>query len=141
MGYIKKCGVIAIHRSGNVIRYLIVYSKKSSKYGFPKGGQEREESFQTTAVREFYEETGYKIKNETEFNWDELSKFRIKNNMYFILKLDNDDLEQLMVDDGIQDTTEILYKKWMTLDELMRLPLNKKNFGLNHYLKYLHQQN
>lgn len=133
MLHIQKCGVIIIHEKDDIKRYLIVYSKKSAKYGFPKGGREKCEPIDSTAERELYEETGYRIQIDN-FEWNTLSNFRIKNNFYFILELQND-LHQYVIDDGIQDTNEILYKKWMTMEELLKLPINKKNFGLNHYIK------
>ena len=136
--YIQKCGVIVMYKKESIVQYLIVYSKKSGKYGFPKGGRENKESIETTAERELYEETGYRIKNKKDFSWSDLSNFRIKNNFYYILEF-GDNLNEDMEDDGIQDTNEILYKKWMTLEELVNIPINKKNFGLNHYIKYLQQ--
>lgn len=137
MLHIQKCGVIIIHEKDDIKRYLIVYSKKSAKYGFPKGGREKSEPIDSTAERELYEETGYRIQIEN-FEWNTLSNFRIKNNFYFIIELQND-LHQYVIDDGIQDTNEILYKKWMTMEELIKLPINKKNFGLNHYIKSLNK--
>ncbi len=110
--YIQKCGVIVMYKKESIVQYLIVYSKKSGKYGFPKGGRENKESIETTAERELYEETGYRIKNKKDFSWSDLSNFRIKNNFYYILEF-GDNLNEDMEDDGIQDTNEILYKKRM----------------------------
>ena len=61
----QKCGIIFIDHTKDPTYplYLIVYSHKSRKYGFPKGTRETGESLTTCARREFYEETGYMLKD------------------------------------------------------------------------------
>ena len=72
---IKKCGIIYFDTTDK--KYLLVYGKKSGKWGFPKGHQENNETVEDTAIRELYEETGIKINQSNLTN-----KLRFKN--YYI---------------------------------------------------------
>ena len=111
--------------------FLIVYSKKSRKWGFPKGGMEQNETVQETAIREFYEETGYKFK----FHPNLSKVFQYFNNLYYIVTILNpkEDLRET----SIQDTEEILEKKWVSKDDLYDLSPSKCNMGLKQWIAFL----
>ncbi len=51
------CGIVPIHRSRAVVKYLII-QHNDGHWGFPKGHPEAGETEQETACREFTEETG-----------------------------------------------------------------------------------
>lgn len=126
----KKCGVILIH---NDEFYLVVYSKKSKKFGFPKGGQEFAESNTRTALRELEEETGYSFQ-DSKFRLNGKNTMKVHNNLYFIVPFYCDDRNEFLKDSGIKDTTEISYKVWLTKEELQEIPSKKKNVGLNYFI-------
>ena len=128
----RKCGFILINASGDEEKFLIVYSKKSRKYGFPKGGQEYGETDEETALREFQEESGYEFRQPLEFK--DLQKIRKFNNIYFLFRF-NIPLEQVVKDIGIVDTKEIGFRKWMTLPELKTISYEQCNLGLNFFLR------
>lgn len=127
----KKCGVILINELEDG-KILIVYSKKSKKYGFPKGGQEESESYSRTALRELREESGYSIK-KSNFILDKQPKIYVKNNIYFIVPF-HCKKDDFLKDHGIQDTDEIEFKKWYTKEELLELPIKECNLGLSYYI-------
>ncbi len=131
----KKCGIILIDENSLEKKYLVVYSKKSKKFGFPKGTQEQGESYTRTALREFREETGYTFQNPN-LKLHEKEKLHVLNNIYYIVRFQNNRNEFLQ-DQGIQDTKEIAYKLWMTKDEISQIPKEKVNLGLNFYKKIL----
>lgn len=126
-----RCGIIVIHKTilGNL--FLIVYSKKSRKWGFPKGGMEQNETVQETAIREFYEETGYKFT----FHPNLSKVFQYFNNLYYIVTILNpkEDLRET----SIQDTEEILEKKWVSKADLYELSPSKCNMGLKKWIAFL----
>jgi 8-oxo-dGTP pyrophosphatase MutT (NUDIX family) len=118
---IKKCGIIYfdIHDK----KYLLVFGKKSSKWGFPKGHQELGETEEDTAIREFYEETGIKITHH-----DLLEKIRFKNNIYFNVVC------KTRPNFNIQDTREILKASWFSIHEMIALSKDTVNYGLKSWM-------
>jgi len=56
----KKCGVIM--RDNSINQVLLVYGRKSQKWGFPKGHMEYGETEKETALRELKEETGITLR-------------------------------------------------------------------------------
>ena len=52
------CGAVVFRREGPVTMYLLVYSPRSKRWGFPKGHIEPGESEKEAALREIWEETG-----------------------------------------------------------------------------------
>ncbi|NDE13733.1 NUDIX hydrolase [bacterium] len=118
---VKKCGIIFYHPSAD--KYLLVLGKKSEKWGFPKGHQEKDETEEETAIRELFEETGIHVRRE-----DLQTKTRFKNNIYFnVATVPTGSL-------GIQDTNEIVRLSWFSLPEMILLPKEKMNFGLKNWL-------
>lgn len=118
---IKKCGIIYYDVKEN--KYLLVYGKKSDKWGFPKGHQENEETEEETAIREFQEETGIMILKN---NLNE--KVRFKNNIYFQV---NTEIKSMI---NIQDTKEILKASWFSMNEIIQIPKYMMNYGLKCWL-------
>tara|TARA_B100001248_G_C27292922_1_gene413371 strand:- start:386 stop:790 length:405 start_codon:yes stop_codon:yes gene_type:complete len=125
---IKKCGIILWNHSKEKI--FLVYGKKSSKWGFPKGHMEENETEIQTAQREFYEETGYKLKCELNENYE---KYIIRNNIYFIVKVHSEDdlLQETII---IPDQKEIEKSHWFSINELLSMDLSKFNFGLKTWI-------
>lgn len=123
---IKKCGIIVCDASQ---RYLLVFGKKSGKWGFPKGHQEEGETEEETALRELKEETGIRLtKNVLE------ERIRFKNNIYFNYTTSSPG-EGLQV--HIQDTNEILKASWFSVSEMMDLPKEIINYGLKSWLNHI----
>lgn len=57
----KSCGAVIFRREGQKTFFLIVKTKKSKNWGFPKGHVELNESEEETALREVREETGLNV--------------------------------------------------------------------------------
>lgn len=133
---ITKAGIILIQQSNDSKqRILITFSKKSQKFGFPKGSREdgKDASLFDTAMREFEEETGYQllIKERAKLT------FEIDNNVYFIIYAANRLKDYIKkVHETIPDKDEIEYIEWKTPEEMMMSPsfLKKCNLGLKSYL-------
>jgi len=121
---IRKCGIIFYDEEEK--KYLLVYGRKSGKWGFPKGHQEIGESDEQTAVREFYEETGIKLQIH-----DLKEKIRFRNNVYFNGSCSHQPIL------NIQDTKEILKISWFSMNEILHLPKDCLNFGLKSWLNGL----
>ena len=113
---------------------LLVKQRECSKWGFPKGSKEFNESKYACMVRELHEETGIHLHNQ--LNWDFIySKTFFESTIYFFqipTRITN--LEPL-------DTAEIEQVKWVPIDELQKLSLNritdfiKRNILLKFFLK------
>jgi 8-oxo-dGTP pyrophosphatase MutT (NUDIX family) len=129
----KKCGIILVDNSEKIEKYLIVFSKKSNKYGFPKGSPEIGESYTRTALREFREETGYTFKDK-HFKLYSKEKFYVLNNLYFIVRF-HCKKDEFLNETDIEDTNEICFKKWITREELLSLNKKMLNVGLSFFCK------
>jgi len=81
--HVKRCGIIFIRSHSFVQSILLVLGRKSTKWGFPKGHMEQDETEEETACREMYEETGIKI--PVSLLHETGRKLRFKNNIYFVL--------------------------------------------------------
>jgi 8-oxo-dGTP pyrophosphatase MutT (NUDIX family) len=125
---IKKCGIIVRDHSQ---KYLLVYGKKSGKWGFPKGHQEEGESEEETALRELKEETGIELSRE---NLEE--RIRFKNNIYFNVSAAVAAASDVMRI-HIQDTNEILRASWFSLSDMMDLSKESINYGLKSWLNHM----
>jgi len=124
MTNIKKCGII-IHDK-NKTDVLLVYGKKSEKWGFPKGHMEDGESEEVTALRELREETG--------INWGKPleTRMRFRNNIYFIVFSDRFEIDPQI---SIQDQKEIEKVQWFSYQDIFQLPEYQCNFGLKNWIK------
>ena len=129
----RKCGIIIYNMDTK--KYLLVYGKKSQKWGFPKGHMEKGESEEETARRELFEETGISLNQPLN------SKIRFRNNIYFTVSLHTTDLS---TSTSIQDTNEIECIQWFTEEDIFQLNVNQCNFGLkswiNTFLTYAHEK-
>lgn len=59
--YHKSCGAIVYRRENGKTEFLCLYQKRSKTWSFPKGHAEAGETEKETAIREVFEETGFKI--------------------------------------------------------------------------------
>jgi len=116
----KKCGII-LQNFNNI---LLVFGKKSLKWGFPKGHMEPGETEEETAIRELFEETGILLKSLSSAN-----RIQFKNNTYFWIYLKEETLKTC-----IQDTEEIQKCIWFSRQELKNLNPVECNFGLKLWL-------
>lgn len=121
---IKKCGIIL--KDINNHQILLVFGKKSQKWGFPKGHMENGETEEETARRELKEETG--------IAWDGqyTNRIRFRNNIYFIVDVTKDDVMTQM---HIEDVEEIEKIAWLSDNDIMKLPEYQCNFGLKNWIK------
>jgi 8-oxo-dGTP pyrophosphatase MutT (NUDIX family) len=123
----KKCGIILFNEEEQ--KYFLVFGRKSSKWGFPKGHMEKGETEKETALREFYEETGFELKNR-----DLKNRFQIKNNIYFQTSISNPN-ELVQKNTDIPDSNEILKTDWLSLIDIIALDIQNCNFGLKLWRK------
>ena len=131
---IKKCGIILWNQSKEKV--FLVFGKKSSKWGFPKGHMEIGETIEETAHREFYEETGFRIENDLQ----KCPRYTIRNNIYFVVTI-HDENSLIQETTKIPDTNEIEKYQWTSINELLSYNLNECNFGLKTWIlnkKYNH---
>lgn len=130
-----KTGIIFIkYQDFQEPMFLIVYSRKSKKFGFPKGTFEKDKdgNIFESAKREIYEETGIKLIPNLKLDL----RFQVKNNIYFILKLyKNINSIVLSQSTDIPDSNEIQYYKWVSLSDLKKIPSKTLNLGLKTYIK------
>ena len=126
----KKCGIILFNEDKN--SYLLVYGKKSQKWGFPKGHMELGETTRETALREFYEETGYELQNVS------LNKtFIVKNNTYFLTTIKDENKHLIQKAKSIPDDKEIQFFQWIPKANLLNMDILTCNFGLKAYILHL----
>jgi 8-oxo-dGTP pyrophosphatase MutT (NUDIX family) len=131
-----------IYRAGNGRpEFLLVKSKRSGRWGFPKGHIEKGETEIQTAEREIFEETGLKdIKFIEGFREEDVyiidgtlpeTKGRIaeKHSVYFLAEALSADLSF--------DKEEISEIKWAGLDEMQKLLYfpNQKKMAKHAYEK------
>lgn len=123
----KKCGIILFNEKEQ--KYFLVYGRKSNKWGFPKGHMEVGETEEETALREFYEETGFELKNQ-----DLKNRFQIKNNIYFQISISHPN-ELIRKTNDIPDSDEILKVAWLSYFDILTLNIENCNFGLKIWIK------
>ena len=58
----KSCGVVPFRRLGGNAEILLLFQRGSGTWSFPKGHMEAGETEQQTALRELFEETGFRTK-------------------------------------------------------------------------------
>ena len=124
---VKKCGIILYNK--NTKKYFLVHGRKSNKWGFPKGHMEKGETEKTTALREFYEETGFQLSPFIELN----KKYIVKNNIYFQVSIESLD-ELIKVEDTIPDRNEIEKYEWFFIEDILEMNIKYLNFGLKTFI-------
>jgi len=124
---VKKCGIILYNE--NIKKYFLVYGRKSNKWGFPKGHMEMGETEEETALREFFEETGYQFSSNIQLS----RKYIVKNNVYFKVNIPNSN-ELLQIRSSIPDDNEIEKSEWFTIQEILNMNIKSLNFGLKTWI-------
>lgn len=124
---VKKCGIILYNE--NIKKYFLVYGRKSNKWGFPKGHMEMGETEEETALREFFEETGYQFSSNIQLS----KKYIVKNNIYFKVNIPNSN-ELLQIRSSIPDDNEIEKSEWFTIQEILNMNIKSLNFGLKTWI-------
>ena len=124
---IKKCGIILFNRNSK--KYFLVHGRKSNKWGFPKGHMEKGETEKNTALREFYEETGFQLSPYIELN----KKYIVKNNIYFQVSINNIN-EIIKIVENIPDGNEIEKYEWFSINEILNMNIKDLNFGLKTWI-------
>ncbi|MBR3228123.1 MAG: NUDIX domain-containing protein [Erysipelotrichaceae bacterium] len=118
------CGAVLYRRTDEGIRYLIVIDRNDN-YGFPKGHQERGESFIETAQREIKEEVGLDVKITEDFicSYDYPIKEGtvLKEVHYYVAEIDN---EEPYTNDG--EIKEIMFKGYEEALELLNFKQSKE---------------
>jgi tRNA nucleotidyltransferase (CCA-adding enzyme) len=104
---------------------LLVFGKKSQKWGFPKGHMEMGETEEETALRELREETGIRLDNPLD------TRIRFRNNVYFLVSISKENLTHTT----IEDKEEIEKMCWFSYMDICKLPEYQCNFGLKHWIK------
>ena len=123
---IKKCGIIIKDIQNDQV--LLVFGRKSQKWGFPKGHMEEGESEEETALRELKEETGIVL----HASFDHKNRIRFRNNIYFIINVNKNEICPQI---NVQDIKEIEKVSWFSSVDIMRIPEYQCNFGLKNWIK------
>jgi 8-oxo-dGTP pyrophosphatase MutT (NUDIX family) len=115
-----RCGCIIYNTDYNDV--LVVQQKASGFWGFPKGGMEYKESFHQCAQRETIEEIGVYVPLTT-FKY--VPAFSVAGYIYFLINT-----RVLSTCNPKPDREEILDYKWVSIDELTKMTLSKKTYGV-----------
>lgn len=113
--YERSCGAVIFNGKGMQRTFLLIKNKRSAHWGFPKGHVEKGESFEETALREVFEETGLKVRLIPEFasRSDYTIQGKVEKNVTIFL-----------AESGTQDVVlqeeEIESSVWLSYDEAMK---------------------
>lgn len=108
-----------------IYSFVVVCGKTSNIWSFPKGRMQSEtESEEDCAIREVYEETGFKLQTV-----EGLPRITIGRNVYFIYHTTKQQISNFT----IYDNYEVGEVSWKTMDELKSLTCNK---DIRAILKY-----
>tara|TARA_Y100000389_G_C17441122_1_gene508615 strand:+ start:438 stop:1118 length:681 start_codon:yes stop_codon:yes gene_type:complete len=124
---IKKCGIILFDSMNESI--LLVRSRKSKLWGFPKGHVEDfDKSLKHTAVRELLEETGFIVSpSDLDIIWKPYKDF-----ILFII-----DFNKIIKKTARTDNCEIMTQKFFNLNYLNKININDFNSVIFKYLNNL----
>lgn len=114
--YEKSCGAVVYHKSGGIIKYLLVKNRNGRCWSFPKGHIEKGESEKQTAAREIKEETGLDVHFKSDFR--ETGIYHpfgrtSKKVVFFLAEAKSDKV-------NIQ-RREIDYYRWVTMEQAQKL--------------------
>jgi len=117
----KCCGGIIIYNDKfrNKIYIIIINDRASSKWGLPKGGIEKNESYIECAMREIKEETGLNIKLT-----ENTKKIKIHGTYYYLINLINMNINIKPI-----DTNEISAIRWIDINKI------NNNYRINRELR------
>lgn len=113
--YERSCGAVVFNGKGAERTFLLIKNKRSAHWGFPKGHVEKGESFEETALREVFEETGLKVKLIPEFasRSDYTIQGKVEKNVtIFLAKSDTRDV--------VLQEEEIENSVWLSYTEAMK---------------------
>ena len=105
-------GILRVHEPTGC-RYAMVQGRCTGIWSFPKGHAYPEETPLECAKREIQEETGITLPTEP------VKRIRLKGGMYYVF-----DIPQPSFPDVLDDTVEIIDRRWVTLDEMRTMPIN-----------------
>jgi 8-oxo-dGTP pyrophosphatase MutT (NUDIX family) len=106
-------GILMVYsNTEQVVKYALVQGRATGKWSFPKGHSNPGEAPLECAKREIAEETSIEILTEpTEY-------IKMGYGQYYVFELAE---EQQLVP---RDTAEVMDTKWVTMEEIVKLPLN-----------------
>ena len=119
---IHRAGVILYRESSD--EFLLVQSKYSLKWGFPKGMCEKHETIIDCAMRELKEETGCILDKTDRL----ITTIIIRDCEYFVVHTDRD----ICINKSECDVTEINDIQWTKRNDIQFI---SKNSGLTRYYK------
>lgn len=123
-----RCGTIIFNRDCTKVITVLnrhSYNMGENKWGFPKGGIQRDEKFVNCAMRETLEETGLNIKIRSDAAVLKISKTR-----YFPIILDETKCTRF----NPTDKHEIYDVKWHTIERLQKFKALHTNHELKRFL-------
>ena len=104
-----------------VVKNRMSFEKGEDKYGLPKGQIKPDESAIHAAERELYEETGIRLKINSQSN-----VIQILDTLYFILFLNKKKFETFIPIDNL----EIIATEWVDVNKIKFLTLNRSLFKI-----------
>ena len=125
----KRCGTIIFNKTlDKIVAVLNRYSYDigENKWGFPKGGIHKNETYVQCAQRETLEETGLHIEISTK----NTSIIKLGSCIYFPIIIDEKDTILKPI-----DTREIFKVKWLPIETLVNYSNKHTNSELKQFLK------
>jgi len=124
----KRCGTIIFNKTLDKIVAVLnrhSYDIGENKWGFPKGGIHKNETYVQCAQRETLEETGLHIEISTK----NTSILKLGSSIYFPIIIDEKTILKPI------DTREIYKVKWLPIDKLIDYSDKHTNSELKQFLK------
>jgi hypothetical protein len=122
----QKAGIICSCKINNTEYFLCVMNKNTSKWGFPKGLLDENESVIDCAMREFEKETGIFINLTGKENMVNLSN---NNTQYFLYNFDT------LKEPKKFDSGEIIKTKWLSVMKLLGTDFRIMNSDLKYFVQ------
>lgn len=123
-----------VYNIDNGLIKILMIEDRCNKWTLPKGKNEEGETYEETAVREIFEETGIKGKvikflYKVEYEYYHPSINKIEKEVYFYLvKADSDDIQVQF--------SEINSANWLTLEEVWE---KQRTYGYDNNLNVIKQ--
>lgn len=127
MENIKAYGICLYKIENNNIKVLLCKSVSSKeKWGFLKGGQEKDETNEQTAIREFHEECGIKVEKKYLENYFE-QKNKTKDIGIYLVNYDKiNNIESFFINEKLLDTYLSSENSSVKFFNIEQLPLIKR---------------